>query len=149
MAAPPTDRWTLRIPGYFPPSLNQTQMAHWSSVRKHKKLALEMLHIYGLASKQGLPVFVGPVKLTITRLWGKRQRAWDIENLYGAVKPLIDAMRVEKAAGGRRDRGRGRQGGLGIIEDDDPGMLDLRVHQMRNPDSDELATLIQIKGVRA
>jgi hypothetical protein len=135
------DRWELTIPGYFPPSLNRTQMAHWSSVRRHKKRALEMVHIYGLQAG-GLPRFTGPVKVTVTRLWGKRQRAWDIDNLYGAVKPLVDALRAEH----RNTMGKIVQGGLGVIEDDDPAMLELVVEQRRNPDSDELATQITIEG---
>jgi len=51
-------RWTLLLPEYWPPSLNQTQMAHWSRNRKHKKRALELLHIYAL-NNGGIPKFIG------------------------------------------------------------------------------------------
>ncbi len=128
-------------------------MAPWYIVRKNKKKALDLLHIYALQSG-GLPKFKGKVNVTITRLWGKRQRAMDIENLYGAVKPLIDAMREPKKAGGRLDRKRGQQGGLGIIEDDDPESMGLTVHQQKNDGRyprcpiDSQGTIITIEGRR-
>lgn len=142
------DLWRLVLPGYFPPTLNNVVMAHWSTVRKHKKRAIENLHVACLLASGGggVPVFEGHVRVTITRWWGKGQRALEIENLYGAVKPLVDAMRAEKAS--RNQRGRARQGGLGIIEDDDPKTLALTVFQERNPHGDELATLIVVEGRR-
>ncbi len=145
------DVWRLVIPDYFPPTLNDVAMAHWSKVRKHKAKALHLVTVYALATG-GIPRFEGPVSLTITRLWGKRQRAMDIDNLYGSVKPLVDALRAQKKAGGRRDRGVGRQGGLGVIPDD-AGSLTLTVHQRKNDGkwgvpADDLATLITIEGRR-
>ena len=106
-------------------------MAHWRKVRSYKKNAVELLHAYALHTG-GLPKFTGKVNVVIWRLWGYRQRAWDVENLYGSVKPLIDAMRERKKAGGRTDRKQGYQGGLGIIEDDDPAKLGLTVLQRKN-----------------
>src|SRR5271166_169508 len=34
---------TIWLPGYLTPSLNETQYAHWSTVRKHKKRAATAL----------------------------------------------------------------------------------------------------------
>jgi hypothetical protein len=135
--------WTLLIPDYFPPSLNHVAMAHWSKVRKHKKAAIERVHIYGLAAG-GLPRFVGPVAIRITRLYGKGQRRLDLDNLFGAVKPLVDALRDAKTT--RNHRGTAKQGGLGIIADDDPKSMTLIVDQERNPDGDNLCTRIHITG---
>lgn len=145
------DQWQVIIPDYFPPSLNKTKRTHWSKDRKHKITAIEKLAMYALVNghpDRDLPVFVGDVRVKITRLWGKGQRAWDIENLYGAVKPLVDAMRAEKKAR------KGSQGGLGLIEDDNPDMLDLVVKQRKNiaeitgRDADAECTLIVIEGTR-
>lgn len=125
------DRWEILIPDHSPPSLNQTQFAHWSSVRRHKQRALDLLYVYCLQSG-GIPRFTGRPRVTLTRLWGKGQRALDTVNLYGSFKPLEDAMRAQKKAGGRRDRGRGKQGGLGIIEDDSQAAVELVVQQRKN-----------------
>lgn len=142
------DRFELVIPDYWPPSLNQTQMAHWSRNRKHKKQALDLLHVYALQAAGGpLPVFKGPVRLTLVRLWGKRQRALDVDNLYGSVKPLVDAMRAAK----RGRNGKVREGGLGLIENDDPAQVALVVDQRKNDGghgvpADQLAAHILIEG---
>lgn len=121
--------WSLLIPGYFPPSPNRTRGLHWSRTRKEKSRALEYIYTGCLTSGGGVPAFVGPVKVTIYRLWGKRQRALDRDNLYAACKPLIDAMRAEKAGGGKPGS---RQGGLGIFEDDDEGKMELMIGQHRH-----------------
>lgn len=140
--------WTILLVDYLPPSLNVTRREHWSEVRKHKQRAIERLFI-ACANSGGKPCFVGPVKVSIGRLWGKGQRALDHDNLFGGVKPLIDAMRRPKKAG------KGGQGGLGIIEDDAPHMLDLDVWQEKNTGeqfedlaSGVPATVVQVEGVR-
>lgn len=146
----PSDRWEVTLEEYFPPSLNQIAMAHWSVVRKHKSKAMQRLYIAAICGPGGvrrdLPVFDGPVKVTITRLWGNRQRALDQDNLIGAVKPLIDAMRSQKRGRNQRE-GFHTQGGLGIIMDDSPAALALLVEQ-RKSDDGRLATHIIIEGRR-
>src|SRR5690606_30995053 len=99
-------------PDYFPPSPNRWARAHWSKVRRNKIDALSRVHLYALAAG-GIPRFEGPVKVQLTRIIGHRQRAWDRDNLIGAVKPLIDALRAPKE--GRNRQGRHKHGGLGII----------------------------------
>ena len=40
-------------------------------------------------------------RVTITRLWGKGQRAWDDDNLVAACKALRDAMQAPRVVRGR------------------------------------------------
>lgn len=134
------DKWALLIPDYFPPSLNKTQRRHWSVVRKHKAKAKEMLNVYCLLAG-GQPVFEGHVIVTIWRLWGKGQRGLDRDNLWGSVKPLIDALRKPKGKGNRR------QGGLGIVEDDDDDVMELRVRQRKGDTSDTMVILQNMERV--
>lgn len=148
----PTDSVTLWLPGYFPPSLNQTQHAHWRSVRRHKKVAGEHLLVACIRRCRMVPVFVGPVQVVVSRLYSGRQRPLDQDNLIGSVKPLIDSLRARKAHANQitKKRGGGAQGGLGVIADDDPGLLDLSVDQHRCPwlTQDKLVTVIEITGER-
>lgn len=158
------DRWALLIPGWFPPSLNGVNMAHWSTVRKHKAKALNLVYIHAVKAG-GVPKFEGRVRLTIIRLIGKRGRKMDTENLYGAVKPLVDAMREQRS--GRNQRGANRHGGIGIFRDDNPDDLELIVEQckaavaghalgakelslsiLRELDADAGGTLIIVEGKR-
>lgn len=119
---PTPHRWALLIPDWFPPSLNRTSGLHWAQARKHKKKAIELLAVYG-AVTGGLPRFEGRVMVQIVRLIGYRQRPYDKDNLHGAVKPLIDAMRREKPGT--------KEGGLGVIDDDDPDSIDLQLDQRK------------------
>lgn len=147
----PAVTWQLILPDYWPPSLNHTQMAHWSANRKHKKRALELLHIYALASG-GIPKFTGPCIVELKRLYCGRRKALDKDNLWGSTKPLVDAMRARQE--------RTKQGGLGIIEDDDDENVTLSVVQQclkpaAMPDMPgrpgqklTLATVITITGTR-
>lgn len=124
------DSWALLIPDYFPPSLNSAASGfgqHWSKRRKPKLDAIDRVRIYAMAAG-GAPRFSGPVEVGVRRLYQGRRRPMDTENLYGAAKPLIDALRKPKKAY------RGTEGGLGIIDDDDPGSLDLHCDQARLSD---------------
>lgn len=94
---------------------------------------------------QKIPEFAGKVKVSVVRYWGKGQRALDHDNLTGAVKPLIDCMRAKTMM--RNKRGICFQGGLGIIERDDPDYLDLHVSQEKSTD-DHLKTVITVEGNR-
>lgn len=135
-------KWRLLIPDFFPPSLNRTQDKHWIRRHKRKTSTAEQLLIYAKKAG-GVPQFSGPVRVSIYRLWGKRQRALDEENLVGAVKTLRDVMRVRKRSG------KGWSGVLGIIEDDSPKICKLRVRQRRNiikAHIDLECTLIIVEG---
>lgn len=130
-------QWSLLLPDYFPPSLNRSNKSHWSRRGKLKAKALEMLTVYSL-STGGHPTFVGPVEIDIYRLWGNRQRAWDTDNLWGSVKPLIDAMRPKKK------NNKGHEGGLGIIEGDEPELLTLNVEQMKGTSKEADALVMSL-----
>lgn len=121
------DTLVIPIPDYWPPSLNQVMHANWTKVRKARIKAKEYVGVYALrANGGGMPVFKGPVQVKIERLYGGGRKEMDIDNLWGSVKPVVDALRkVERYANGRKSRG----GGHGIIDDDDPGNLDLVVRQ--------------------
>jgi Holliday junction resolvase RusA-like endonuclease len=64
------------------------------------------------------------VMLKITRFYGYRKRAFDLDNLYGSVKLLVDAMR-----------------GLEIIQEDTPKHIDLTVEQEKSPDKSTFVTI--------
>lgn len=53
----------------------------------------------------GVPPVVSFRRVTITRLWGKGQRAWDDDNLVAACKALRDAMQAPRVVRGRRVAG--------------------------------------------
>lgn len=112
--------------GYRLPSLNQTQMAHWSRVRKEKKRAIEHLMAGTVGQHGHIPQFRGTVHIQIIRLIGRKGRKMDVDNLHGSVKPLIDAMRAQKVS----SRG-SKQGGLGLIADDGEQDITLDVQQHR------------------
>lgn len=136
------DEVELFIADYFPQSLNRTQDRHWIHRHKRKQDLMNLLNAMCLQSG-GVPHFYGHVKMSITRLWGKGQRAFDDENLWGGVKLLRDVMRQRKPSG------KGWAGGLGIIEDDGPKQCLLTVGQGKNhveAYKDLECTLIVIEG---
>lgn len=138
------DKWELFINDFFPKSLNRTQDKHWIHRHRRKRRISDIVEAHCLAAG-GIPKFDGPVKLKIARLWGKGQRKLDRVNLWGAVKALEDVLRVRKKSG------KGFQGSLGIILDDDEDHCHLTVSQQRNklgPNKDWESTLITIRGKR-
>jgi hypothetical protein len=74
-----------------------------------------------------MPELTPKIKLNIIRHYGYRKRALDKDNLYGACKPIIDAIRNFK-----------------IIPDDTPNHIDLHVTQQRSPNK---TTFIEIVAV--
>jgi len=90
---------------------------HWAARKKALKNLLQLLVVYG---DKPLPSFDSQVKITVTRLWGKRKRAFDIDNLYGGCKLLLDAIK--------------KKGGLGIVYDDSPKHTVLSVTQEKAKD---------------
>lgn len=136
------DQLELFIPDYFPQSLNRTQDKHWTHRHKRKQKLIDLLTGMCLQAG-GVPHFCGHVRMSITRLWGKGQRAFDEENLWGGVKLLRDAMRQRKRSG------KGWAGGIGIIEDDGPKQCILNVSQRKNDVEgykDQECTLIVVEG---
>jgi hypothetical protein len=85
---------------------------HWGQRNKWKKAIDTLLYAHG-----DLLVKLEPkIDLRITRFYGYRKRAFDKDNLYGACKPLIDAVR-----------------GLQVIPDDTPAHINLYVEQEKSP----------------
>ena len=78
-----------------------------------------MIMVYG---DKPLPQFESQVEIKIIRMWGKRKRAFDIDNLYGGCKFILDALKAK--------------GGLGIIQDDSPKHAVLIVEQYRSEKND-------------
>jgi len=96
------------IPG-VPASLNKTQRMHWARRRK-------MNMAWMLLVRSQMPEFVlHPFVKVRCRITLAHSRAFDTDNLYGACKPLIDALRHWK-----------------LIFDDTPEYLDLKVEQVKS-----------------
>jgi hypothetical protein len=87
---------------------------HWAVRKKAYKNLLHMIVAYG---DKPLPKFENQVDIKVTRLWGKRKRAFDIDNLYGGCKFILDALKDK--------------GGLGVIQDDSPRHATLKVEQRK------------------
>ena len=98
---------TIILPGLVLPSLNTQLRLHWARRRRLK----ELCHIALRTSTARWQVTEATSKrrLTITRVGGK---AMDVDNLHGAVKPLVDAI---------NDRG--------WLVDDSPTWCELDVRQ--------------------
>jgi len=88
---------------------------HWAVRKKAYKNLLQMITAYG---NKPLPQFNTQVEIKVIRMWGKRKRAFDIDNLYGGCKFILDALKDK--------------GGLGIIQDDSPKHVVLTVEQYRS-----------------
>tara|TARA_R100001082_G_scaffold110915_2_gene92379 strand:+ start:3679 stop:3999 length:321 start_codon:yes stop_codon:yes gene_type:complete len=88
---------------------------HWAVRKKAYKNLLHMVMAYG---DKPLPQYENRVEIRVTRLWGKRKRAFDIDNLYGGCKFILDALKTK--------------GGLGIIQDDSPKHTSLVVEQRKS-----------------
>jgi len=96
---------------------------HFAQRSRWKKAIEVQLVAYGEEMLELKP----KIELKITRFYGYRKRQLDKDNLYGACKPLIDAIR-----------------GFKIIPDDTPRHIDLYVEQEKSPDK---STFVQINAV--
>ena len=102
----------------IPPSANQLMRMHWA-VKKRLRTTLQWelvraLHEIG----HPLPPIAVNVKAPKRRLLiiAYRPRRFDLDNAYGGCKVLIDAMRD-----------------VGLIRNDSPKWLELRVEQVVEP----------------
>lgn len=105
--------WQATIPDFDLISPNRLYRMHFAQRSRWKKAIEVQLMAYG-----GEMLELNPkIDLRITRFYGYRKRALDKDNLYGACKPLIDAIRGHK-----------------IIPDDTPAHINLYVEQEKSPD---------------
>lgn len=71
-------------------NLNEGRGSHWGTRVNYRKLAERILRTMGKIPDEPIQ---GPVRLTITRVLGPRQRLWDADSvLRGNAKELIDAL---------------------------------------------------------
>ena len=99
--------WRCELPEYWPRG-QVADHAHWRVRLNEVKRCATYVDGFG----HPLMLFKSPVKLTITRVWGYRQRALDPDNLVASAKPIIDVLRAPQ---GRQIKNR-----LGVIVDDRP-----------------------------
>ena len=114
--------WSMNIPEFRFVSLNNSYREHWASRARRQR---KMWELFRALAPSHVPEFTYPVVLTITREWGHRGRAMDMDNLVASCKPLIDCLKEPK--------GRSKYG-LGIIPDDDPSHIELVVKQRKSED---------------
>ena len=93
----------------MPATLNQTLRWHWMKRHKYNEG-----WFYHLLSEAGKCPFE-PTGVTKLRIEVYRSRFQDKDNMYGSVKPLVDAVKK-----------------LGWLEDDDPGHVDLKVEEIKS-----------------
>jgi crossover junction endodeoxyribonuclease RusA len=77
--------------GHLPdPDLNPNKRLHWAKLAKAKSIAKELA--MGLVLEQGRPA-IPYAKAHITVTWvAKDKRRRDIDNLFSACKPTLDAL---------------------------------------------------------
>ena len=116
--------WNCTIPQYDLISPNRLMRMHFRQRGKLHETATNLLLIYG---DKPLVEFLHQVDISITRQYGYRKRAMDEDNLYGACKILLDALRHPSP--------RSKKHSLGLIKDDSPNTIrSLNVQQEKSPD---------------
>lgn len=81
----PPQTWTITIPDYLPPSLNELMHCHWRTKHKLKKECLEFVAHYG---RHVLPA-VGKRRVLLTYLRTVCHKEMDPDN---AKKAILDAL---------------------------------------------------------
>lgn len=97
-----------------PPSLNVYMNLHW---RERSRLRDDWTMLVMAASAGCAPLQAGYKRVCVT-LHLRRLR--DVDNAYGGIKPLVDALRHR-----------------GLIADDDPGSIELVMRQYKCKVKDE------------
>jgi hypothetical protein len=116
--------WKCTIPEYDLISPNRLMRMHFSQRGKEHETAANLLAIYG---DKPANEFLGQVDISIIRQYGYRKRAMDEDNLYGACKILLDALRHPSP--------RSKKHSLGLIKDDSPNIIrSLSVKQEKSKD---------------
>jgi hypothetical protein len=147
--------WTLTIPRALPSQNraphNTSPMASHQYRRAREAWARD---IRLLAFDARVPLVGGHYeprrRVTITRLWGKGQRALDLPNAWGGAKLVIDVLCPPKVFRRRKRKGgpvmEHLRPGCSLIVDDSPTWADITVNQERAPDG-KPATRITISNV--
>lgn len=128
-----TGRYTITLEYQFE-SLNKMMRMHWAVRKKRQE---ELWAAVEYAAPRPTPKFSGKSRLSITRQWGKRGRAFDPDNLVASCKMLIDCLKEPK--------GRSTYG-LGIIKDDSSADIELLVKQEKSPDGVHRAIIEMSQG---
>ena len=117
------EEWVCVIPDYDLISPNVLMRMHfWQRNKEHEKL-VDLILVYG----QDVVEVDAPVDITVVREYGYRKRQMDPDNLYGAVKTLLDVL--------RKPSPRSKKVSLGIIADDSPNNIsNLSVTQKKSED---------------
>jgi len=98
----------------MPATLNQT--LRWHFMKRHKYNDGWYMEFMGAAGRPSRPV-TGQARLRITVY---RSRFQDKDNMYGSVKPIVDAINK-----------------LGWLVDDNPEYLDLKVQEIKSKRVDQ------------
>ena len=122
------ETWSCKLPDFDLISPNRLYRMHFAQRGRYKRQLESMLFAYG----DKIEEIESPVEVKITRYYGYRKRQMDEDNLYGACKALIDAIRV---------RNKGKSGGLGIIKDDSPKHMKLDVQQKKSPEKESFVEI--------
>lgn len=104
-------KWVFDV---MPATLNTTLRWHWA--KRHKYNEGWFVRFIAEAGRPSFKV-KGQAKLRITVY---RSRSQDKDNMYGSVKPIVDAIKK-----------------LGWIKDDDPKHLDLKVQEVKSKRVDQ------------
>lgn len=105
-------------------SPNKMLRQHWAVRRRTKELLKEEIKFgWGIN-----PHEVDPCHITIVRYINGRKKAMDPDNLVGATKLHLDAMKE-----------------VGIISDDNPECISIEVSQMRSDDFDGVKIWVREK----
>jgi Holliday junction resolvase RusA-like endonuclease len=94
---------------------------HWGKRMRMKKVIQVQLMAYGDPIQEEP---IGKCEVKITRFYGFRKRMYDIDNLYGSAKLLLDAMQE-----------------LSIIETDSPYKTSVLCEQKK---SDDKSSFVEI-----
>jgi len=111
------------------PSTNKRERMHWAQRSKLNKAILTIIWIQKLEQRI-FPAKPEKKKKSVTITLYHKTRRFDKDNAYGAVKPVVDALRK-----------------LSLIYNDSPRWLDLGVVQ--ELDHEKPRTEIEIKDFKA
>jgi hypothetical protein len=107
-----------------PPSLNQTLRMHWSERRRLKQLWIKEIWVAAFEAK----IRSEPRMKSKVEIDRRSPKLLDEDNCYGAIKVVLDALKD-----------------CGLIEDDSPEHIELRVSQSRGAPQ----TTIRIEAFQA